>query len=205
MNILHIDCSPRHSSHSRNLSAAILETLLARHPDATVTRRDLGTRPIPHLSAEYATALSTANAAAAAVPAATALSETIIAEVEAADMIVIGTPVNNFTLPSVLKAWFDQLLRVGRTILPTEQGKVGMLKDRPVFIGIASGGVFCGEGANQPDLLTPYLTAAFNCVGIRSLQYLPVQATAFLDSGELERARAKALAALDISVAEKCA
>jgi FMN-dependent NADH-azoreductase len=79
---------------------------------------------------------------------------------------------NNFTVPSVLKAWIDQLLRVGRTIMPTPDGKVGMLHDRPVFIGIASGGVFVGERANQPDFLTPYLSVALavwsrNIVGIR--------------------------------------
>jgi FMN-dependent NADH-azoreductase len=69
---------------------------------------------------------------AAASSGAMELSETLIREVEMADVIVIGTPMNNFTVPSVLKAWIDQLLRVGRTIIPTPAGKVGALRDRPV-------------------------------------------------------------------------
>jgi FMN-dependent NADH-azoreductase len=107
---------------------------------------------------------------------------------------------NNFTVPSVLKAWIDQILRVGRTIMPTPAGKVGMLRDRPVFIGIASGGVFTGENANQPDFLTPYLTAALGCIGLATLQFLPVQATAFLDQDQIALAREKALAVIDLTV-----
>ena len=110
----------------------------------------------------------------------------MIQEIEAADALVIGTPMNNFTVPSVLKAWIDQILRMGRTIgvAPTGE-KTGLLQDRPVYIGIASGGVFTGDRAKQPDFLTPYLTAAFGCVGLTSLQFFPLQATAFLDGGRL--------------------
>jgi FMN-dependent NADH-azoreductase len=199
MNILHIDCSPRPDSHSRQLSAAIVENLLAVAPGASIIRRDLGAEPLPHVGVEYATAVSSAAAMAAAPGTAWELSEGLIREVEAADVIVIGTPMNNFTVPSNFKAWIDQLLRVGRTIMPTPAGKVGMLHDRPVFIGIASGGVFTGEGANQPDFLTPYLSAAFGCVGIMSLQFLPMQATAFLDPAQLAAARERTLASIDLT------
>ena len=80
----------------------------------------------------------------------------LVQEIEAADVIVIGTLMHNYTIPSALKAWIDQVLRVGRTMKSTPAGKVGMLQHRPVFIGVASGGVFSGERANQPDFLTPY-------------------------------------------------
>jgi FMN-dependent NADH-azoreductase len=117
------------------------------------------------------------------------LSEQLIQEVEAADVLVIGTPMNNFTVPSVLKAWIDQILRIGRTFSSSPAGKVGLLQDRPVFIGIASGGVFTGDRANQPDFLTPYMTAALGCVGLNTLRFLPLQATAFLDHERLVAAR----------------
>ncbi len=78
-----------------------------------------------------------------------------------------------------------------------------MLRDRPVFIGIASGGVFTGERANQPDFLTPYLSAVLGCVGLKTLQFLPVQATAFLDREQALLARSKALAALDLTALER--
>jgi FMN-dependent NADH-azoreductase len=183
VNILHIDCSPRRESHSRRLSAAVVEKLLTIHPDANICRRDLGCEPIPHTGSDYAAALATPASLAAAGRSSDAvqLSERLIQEVEDADVVVIGTPMNNFTIPSVLKAWIDQILRVDRTMKSTSAGKVGMLEDRPVFVGIASGGVFAGDRANQPDFLTPYLSAALGCIGLNSVHYLPLQATAFID------------------------
>ncbi|HEY4319080.1 MAG TPA: NAD(P)H-dependent oxidoreductase [Herbaspirillum sp.] len=182
MNILHIDCSPRPESHSRQLSAAIVKKLLALRPNASISRRDLGYHPIPHLGPDYAAVLaSPASLAAGSSSDAVLLSEQLIREIEDADVLVIGTPMNNFTIPSVLKAWIDQVLRVDRTISATAAGKVGMLQDRPVFVGIASGGVFTGDRANQQDFLTPYLSAALGCIGLNTIHYLPLQATAFID------------------------
>lgn len=200
MNILHIDCSPRPESHSRRLSAAIVEKLLEVAPGAGITRRDLGTEPLPHITADYAGAL--ASPATLAAPPRGALDgpEALIREVEAADAIVIGTPMYNFTIPSVLKVWIDQILRVGRTMQSTPAGKVGMLRDRPVFIGVASGGVFTGDAANQPDFLTPYLSLTLRGIGLKTQQFLAVQATAFLDGEKAERAREKALAEIDLTV-----
>ena len=200
MNILHIDSSPRRESHSRELSAAIVEKLLEVAPGASITRRDLGAEPLPHTMANYAFALSTPATLAAPPKGSLDVSEALIREVEAADAIVIGTPMHNFTIPSVLKAWIDQILRVDRTMKSTPAGKVGMLRDRPVFIGVASGGVFTGDRANQPDFLTPYLTLALNSIGLNTLQFLPLQATAFIEGDQAPLARQKALAAIDLTV-----
>jgi FMN-dependent NADH-azoreductase len=199
MNILHIDCSPRLASHSRKLSAGIVEKLQTIFPGALVSRRDLGLEPLPHLGAAYADVLSTPATLAAAGRTADAvlLAEELIQEVEASDVIVIGTPMNNLTVPSVLKAWIDQLVRVGRTMQSTAAGKVGMLRDRPVFVGIASGGVFTGERANQPDFLTPYLSAVLACIGFTTVHYLPLQATAFLDERQAARLRASLIATIE--------
>ncbi|MFP3570883.1 NAD(P)H-dependent oxidoreductase, partial [Paraburkholderia sp. SIMBA_030] len=81
-------------------------------PDASVSRRDLGYEPIPHAGADYAAALATPASLAAAGRSADALllAEQLIDEVERSDVVVIGTPMNNFTVPSVLKAWVDQIL-----------------------------------------------------------------------------------------------
>jgi FMN-dependent NADH-azoreductase len=200
MNILHIDVSPRQESHSRQLSAAIVERLLEVAPGASITRRDLGTDPLPHTLADYALALSTPATLAAPPKGALDLSEALIQEVEAADVIVIGTPMHNFTIPSVLKAWIDQILRVGRTMKSTPAGKVGMLRDRPVFIAVASGGVFTGDRANQPDFLTPYLSLALSSIGLKTQQFLPIQATAFIDWDRASIATENALAAIDLTV-----
>ncbi|RVA57128.1 flavodoxin family protein [Mesorhizobium sp. M7A.F.Ca.US.001.01.1.1] len=200
MNILHIDVSPRLESHSRRLSAAIVERLIELAPGASVTRRDLGADPLPHAAADYAVALSSPATLAAPPKGALDRSEALIQEVEAADVIVIGTPMHNFTIPSVLKAWIDQILRVGRTMKSTPAGKVGMLRDRPAFIGVASGAVFSGERANQPDFLTPYLSLAFGSIGLKTLQFLSVQATGFMDRERATLAREKALTAIDLTV-----
>ena len=200
MNILHIDCSPRPESHSRELSAAIVKKLLEVAPGVSISRRDFAAAPVPHASPDYATTLSSPATLAAPLRGALELSEALIQEVEAADVIVIGTPVNNLTVPSVFKAWIDQILRAGRTFKSTPAGKVGMLRDRPVFIGIASGGVFTGDRANQPDFLTPYLSVVLGSIGLKTLQFLSVQATAFLDRDQATLARDKALAAIDLTV-----
>lgn len=200
MNILHIDCSPRPDSHSRRLSAAIVGKLLEVAPAATIRRRDLGADPLPHATADYATTLSSPATLAAPLEGSLVRAEALIGEVEAADAIVIGTPMHNLTVPSVLKAWIDQILRAGRTFKSTPAGKMGLLRDRPVFIGIASGGVFAGERASQPDFLTPYLSVVLGSAGLKTLQFVPVQATAFLVGDQAVLARAKALAAIDLTV-----
>jgi FMN-dependent NADH-azoreductase len=203
MNILHIDCSPRPESHSRYLSAAIVQKLLQVSPDTNITRRDLGADPVPHATADYATTLSTQATLAAPVKGSLDRSEALIHEVEAADVIVLGTPMHNLTVPSVLKAWIDQIVRAGRTFKSTPDGKVGMLRDRPVFIGIASGVIFSGDRANQPDFLTPYLSVVLGSIGLKTLQFLSVQATAFLDEDLATSAREKALAAIDLTAMPK--
>jgi len=189
MRILHIDCSPRPASdsYSRKLSAAIVDKLATLIPDPEIRRRDLGHDPIPHIGAKYASILATpaSLAAASSSDEPLHLSERLIQEVEDADIVVIGTPMNNFTIPSVLKAWIDHVLRVGRTIDARSGGKVGMLRDRPVFVAVASGGVFTGDEARQPDLLTSYLSAALGCIGLETVHYLPLQATAFSDEAQL--------------------
>lgn len=199
MNILHIDCSPRAESHSRSLSVAIVKRLLELAPGATIARRDFGTAPLPHATSGYAITLSSPATLAAPLAGSLDLSEVLIQEVEVADAIVIGTPMHNLTVPSVLKAWIDQILRAGRTFRSTPAGKTGMIPDRPVFFGVASGGVFTGERANQPDFLTPYLSAVLGSMGLKSLQFLPLQATAFLDSEQRTIALEKVLATIDLT------
>jgi len=199
-NILHIDCSPRPESHSRQLSGTIVKKILEVAAGASISRRDFAAVPLPHAAPDYATTLSSPATLAAPLKGSLDLSEMLIQEVEAAAVIVIGTPMHNLTVPSVLKAWIDQILRAGRTFKSTPAGKVGMLRDRPVFIGIASGGVFTGDRANQPDFLTPYLAAVLGSIGLKTLQFLPVQATAFLEGDKATSAREKALAAIDLTV-----
>jgi FMN-dependent NADH-azoreductase len=106
-----------------------------------------------------------------------AQSEALIRELESSDCVVIGTPMHNLTAPSTLKAWIDHVVRARRTFAMTAAGKVGALRDRPVFVAIASGGWFSGEHARQPDFLTPYLRTILDMIGLTDLTFFSVEGT----------------------------
>jgi FMN-dependent NADH-azoreductase len=104
-----------------------------------------------------------------------ALSERMIGELEVADVVVIGTPMNNFTVPSTLKAWIDHIVRIRRTFRSSPEGKIGMLRDRPVIVVSAHGG-YCGDAPQmQPDFLTPYLRAIFRTIGIETTAFVRLE------------------------------
>ena len=170
--ILQILVSPRPNSFSRAFAGEIVARLQALHPDARIFDRDLAAEPPPHPDlALYDAILSPAGDGHPQF----ALSERYIAELEAADWVVIGTPVNNYTVPSTLKAWVDHIVRIRRTFRSTSEGKVGMLRDRPVLVASAHGG-YCGDTPpGQPDFLTPYLRAVFNTIGIFDLSFIRLE------------------------------
>ena len=175
-NILHISCSPRgKEAESFRLSQQIVRALLSKDPTAKVVERDLGDRTIAHVDPDYA--LSQGGPVDVSDAGTMVASEVFIRELEAAHIVVIGTPMHNLSTPTTLKAWLDHVVRARRTFNVTAQGKVGTLNDRPVFIAIASGGRFSGERARQPDFLTPYLTAVLGMIGLHNLTFFSVQGT----------------------------
>ncbi|VVO35529.1 FMN-dependent NADH-azoreductase [Pseudomonas fluorescens] len=94
-------------------------------------------------------------------------------------MVVIGTPMHNFTVPAALKVWIDHIARVRRTFNVGAAGKTSLLSDRPVFVAVSSGGIFSGERPRQPDFLTPYLKAVLGMIGLHDLAFFSVEGTAF--------------------------
>jgi len=96
-------------------------------------------------------------------------------EVEDTDVLIITTPMHNFTVPAALKLWIDHVLRINRTFESTPAGKVGLMKDRPTFVLVGSGGFHSGERARQPDFLTPYVRYALESIGIRSINFILMQ------------------------------
>ena len=176
MKILHVSCSPRgEAAESYWLSSKIVRLLRQRDPAAMVTNRVIGDGSIPHVDMEYA--ISQASLHDVSQDGSMALSEILVNEVEDADVVVIGTPMHNLTVPSVLKAWLDHVVRARRTFEMTAAGKVGTLRDRPVYIAVASGGRFSGERARQPDFLTPYLKTILAMIGLHDLRFFTVQGT----------------------------
>ena len=166
--ILQILTSPRPNSFSRRIARDVTARLIARHPRAEIIDRDLAADPPPHPDLDLYEAILTPTVDGSDPR--FALSERLIGELEAADFVVIGTPMNNFSVPSTLKSWIDHIVRIRRTFRSTPEGKVGMLKDRPVFIVTSHGGYM--SGGYQPDFMTDYLRAIFETIGIREVHFL---------------------------------
>lgn len=197
MKILHVSCSPRgHASESDRLARKIIDLLQKSAPAATRTHRALGDGGLPHIDANYALAQHSSTAHIGH-EGSVARSEELIQELESADVVVIGTPMHNLSIPSALKAWVDHVVRARRTFNVGAQGKVGTLHDRPVFVAVASGGRFSGERARQPDFLTPYLSAILGTIGLRDLKFFSVQGTGLGEEAVAEARRAADLALED--------
>jgi FMN-dependent NADH-azoreductase len=167
------------ASVSNQITQDVLTELRARDPGLTVTVRDLGASPVPHLNSELATALRGATPANEAQAAAQELSDSLIAELKAADTIVIGAPMYNFGFPSTLKAWFDYVLRAGITFRYTEAGPVGLLEGKRAIV-IESRGGFYSEGATKAlDSQEPHLRTLLGFIGIKDATFVRVEKLAF--------------------------
>ena len=162
MNLLHIDSSilGEHSA-SRTLTREIVTRLRAAEPGARVVYRDLAAQPLPHFSAGSLTAADGAVAAADA----TALEEFL-----AADVVVIGAPLYNFSLPSQLKAWIDRISIKGRTFRYTAQGPQGLAGGKKVIVAISRGGVYAPDAGTEFG--ESYLRFLFGFLGITDLTFV---------------------------------
>jgi FMN-dependent NADH-azoreductase len=174
--IRYISCTPKNvGSISLHFAEEVLARLRQCHPQAAVQRRDLARNPPPFVDAGFCEAILDPGEPAAAFE----HSEALIQELEQAEAVVIATPMHNYSVPAVLKAWVDQVVRTHRSFASTPAGKVGKLHDHPVFIVIASGGWFSGAAPTgtpaQPDFLTPYLRAVLNTIGLHDIHILAVE------------------------------
>jgi FMN-dependent NADH-azoreductase len=164
MNILQINSSVRGSqSESTRVANAVVAKLAAANPGATVTVRDLGANPHPVLDEAALGALFTpAEQRTAAQAARVALDDALIAEAQAADVIVLGAPMYNFGMPIQLKAWFDAIARAGVTFRYTANGPEGLLKDKKVIVAAARGGIYPADADPQ----VPHIRTLLNFLGL---------------------------------------
>lgn len=164
--ILRLDASARRDgSVTRDLTGRVL----ARFPQADVTTRDLADG-LPLIDASWVAANFTPEADRnAAQRAALALSDTLIAEVRAADTLVIGLPIYNFGVPATLKAWIDLIARAGVTFRYTEAGPEGLLTGKRAIVAVASGGT---ETGSPLDFATGYLRHILGFVGITDVSFV---------------------------------
>ncbi len=155
--------------NSNKLLASYLEGLQEK-PDVSVITRDLAEDNLPHLTAEEMQSWMTpADERTEEQSALAALSDNLVEEVQSADEIVIGVPMYNFGIPSVLKAWIDRIARAGVTFRYTENGPVGLLENKTVTILAARGGQYSGT---EFDTQSQYLKHFFAFVGITDVQFV---------------------------------
>ncbi len=178
MKLLHVDASILGGhSVSRQLSAAVVARLRQADPALEVVYHDLVADPLDHLSA--------ADLAGTSAPEAQARSAAILAEFLAADIVVVGAAMYNFTVPSQLKAWIDRILVAGKTFRYSETGVEGLAAGKRVILAVARGGHY---GAGSPfaaaEHLETYLRTVFGFVGITSPEVVVAEGLAM---GEEQR------------------
>lgn len=141
-----------------------------RHPDAAVVLRDVAGEPVPHLDARRFGAFTTpAEQRTPDQQAVVAYSDTLIDELRAADVIVLGLPMYNFGIPSQLKSYFDHVARAGETFRYTANGPEGLIKNKKVYVFAARGGLYAGTPL---DTQTSYVRDFLRFIGIADVEFV---------------------------------
>jgi FMN-dependent NADH-azoreductase len=203
MNILQINSSARTTgSHSTRLAGDIVQRLRSANGEAALTLRDLGKAPVPALDEAALGALFTpADQRSPAQAARVAQDDTLIAEVQAADVLVLGVPMYNFGVPAALKNWIDAIARAGVTFKYTDKGAVGLLTGKKVYIALARGGLYRDTPA---DSQVPYLKSVLGFLGMTDVQFFYAEGLAMGPEAE-KNALASATAQIDAAFAETVA
>lgn len=191
MKVLHIDSSilGDHSA-SRQLSRSVVQAYQATHVDSQVIYRDLASDALSHFSAATLAAAGTpAEGRDAAQQQEVDANEAILQEFLDADVVIVGAPMYNFTIPSQLKAWIDRITVAGRTFRYSEAGPEGLCGGKKVIVVSTSGGLHAGQptGAGHEELLK----ALFAFIGVTDLQFVRAHGLAY---GEEPRANAMSAA-----------
>src|ERR1700678_3345032 len=187
--LLHLDTSPLEASISRELGREFVKTWKAAHADGHVIYRDLAASPPkPVDSAWIYSNFTPAPSRSEEQTAALALSEELIDELQQADEYVIGVPFHNFSIPSVLKLWIDQITRGGRTFSYGESGPKGLLEGKKATVLVASGGVYePGTPRAAVDFIQPYLKAILGFIGVTDVTFINAGGTREVLMGAVDR------------------
>lgn len=179
-NVLYINSSVRSTgSLSRQLSAEFIAKWKANNPADTIVERDLAAKPVPHLTEEMMGAFFTpAESRNAEQAFAVKTSDVLVDELFAADVIVIGAPMYNFSVSSGLKAWIDHVARAGRTFKYGANGPEGLLTGKKVYVFTASGGVYSEGPAAAYDHLATYLRAVLGFIGMTDVTFIQAEGVA---------------------------
>jgi|CZKH01.1.fsa_nt_gi FMN-dependent NADH-azoreductase len=174
MKLLRIDSSARRNSVSRQLTEKFVETWKKQNPAGEVIERDLATTHLPHITDEWMLAAHSDLANLTPAQRETlSISDALVDELLAADTIVIGAPMYNLTVSAPLKAWIDQIVRAGRTVLWGPNGTEGVLKGKKVVVLTSRGGSFRpGSPTAQYDHQEPYLRHILGFIGLTDVTFI---------------------------------
>lgn len=199
MPLLHVDSAITGAqSVSRQLTASTVAAWVAAHPGTTVQYLDLAEAAPSHLSAQSMSFRTGQAAATEAERAENALSEALVSQFLAADVIVIGAPLYNFSVPSQLKAWIDRLAQAGRTFQYTDKGPVGLAGGKTVIVASTRGGVYStSEGGQAMEHQESYLKVVFGFFGITDVRFVRAEGVAMGPD-----AKAAALASAQAHIAQ---
>jgi FMN-dependent NADH-azoreductase len=189
--VLAITSSGRADSVSTHLVKDIVARLAKKHDGAKVTHHDLTTTPAAFVDDAWITANFTPDEnKSTAQKALLAASDAYVDEVLAADVIVIGTPIYNFSIPASLKAWVDQIVRAKRTFAYKAEGGYDALvpAGKKVIIVATSGGVPVGSGY---DLATPYLKHVLGFIGLTDVEVIAADQQMTLGASQVDKAKAE--------------
>lgn len=192
MTLLRVDSSARRSSVSRQLTQRFAEAWKKENPTGRVIERDLSITSLPPITDEWTLAIHCAPGTLTPAQRETlSVSDQLVEELLAADTIVIGAPMYNFTISAPLKAWIDQVVRIGRTVLLKPTGPDGVLKGKKVVVITSRGGAYRPGTATAPyDYQEPYLRHILAFIGLTDVTFIHVENQKPGDLAEPARAAA---------------
>ena len=180
MHILHIDSSAADgvTSHTRRLSAELVEKLRAANAGATVTYRDVARDRLPHVDITILQAWTPEGAKDTTLAETATRSKAAVDELKAADILVIGAPMYNFSVPSTLKSWIDHVCIAGQTFHYTEGGPKGLLNGK-AYLVLSSGGIYSQGPFARVEHLATYLTDILGFIGIGVIEVVRAEGVAY--------------------------
>jgi len=181
--ILLILGSPRdRASYSHQIGRRIVDDLKSRYPSAKVVVRNLAKEPLPDVGEAFVTGRVLAQDKRSAAEAdALALSDVMVGELMAADVIVLATPMHNFGISASVKAWIDHIVRPGVTFSYSDKGPLGLVQGKKVILVLARGGIYAEGPMKQYDFQEPYLRTVLGFIGMTDLKVIRIEGVALGD------------------------
>jgi FMN-dependent NADH-azoreductase len=196
-NILLVLGSPRdRASYSNQIARRVVDDLKSRYPAAKVVVRNLARDPLPHVTDAFASGRGVGKEKRSLVEAkALELSDVLVGELMAADVLVLATPMHNFGVSASVKAWIDQIARPGVTFSYSEKGPTGLATGKKAALVLARGGIYSEGPMKAYDFQEPYLRAALGFIGLTDIEVIRIEGVALGDDAlrtAMTSAKAKA-------------